>query len=545
MDLDRILKASQGRSASGGGMNIPEIQALLASNGIDTNGTRAALNARLGQLYTDLQKGPARKTQKADTLKADTQKAERAQRERQERLERQQAQKAEKAQRERQERLDRQQAQKAQKTQRAQKTQKAEPKQARGKGKLISENVGTDKKKIIHVYLEYPDGTRELHNPNGPAIKTKHRQEYYIHNLRHRVGGPAFVSDDGPITEAWYTEGRLDRADGPAVEYKGKRYYFRKGHLHREDGPAEESIDNPTGNYKWYKNGLESRVGGPSMVNKKTGIERMRYDGYDPLNMKDFADQIEYMNSLPPAHKAMIKLYTETYDQIINPKLSYGEEFTPLERTLVDTINYTIANAPPLKKDTVVYRGLTAQPKMDQTGFTSTSPNIDVARRFMLEECCLMKITLKAGSRVIPMVGADLTSVMGEEGEEEVLLGDGKWTPCGSVTVDETPAYCYTYNNQDFRASSDLDTDILSMIYVIENINPARWQAQAVTGIQDRLYVVFTTIKALYPNESPTWWNTEARKILSLMDEYDIAGPASSHSLKENEINMVISRIEG
>lgn len=59
----------------------------------------------------------------------------------------------------------------------------------------------------------------------------------YVYRLRgvlHRVGGPAFYSDD-ENTKCWYYRGRIHRADGPAMSCRGFRIWYNHGEPMRID----------------------------------------------------------------------------------------------------------------------------------------------------------------------------------------------------------------------------------------------------------------------------------------------------------------------
>lgn len=90
-------------------------------------------------------------------------------------------------------------------------------------------------------YIEYCDDWGMPHRTDGPAIidKREGKQEWFIHDERHRIGKPAVMYDDGG--EEWWVNGRLHRLDGPAVTHKGsypKYEWWVEGKLHRIEGPA-------------------------------------------------------------------------------------------------------------------------------------------------------------------------------------------------------------------------------------------------------------------------------------------------------------------
>ena len=70
-------------------------------------------------------------------------------------------------------------------------------------------------------YEEWFDDDGLRHRDNGAAIKwTDGNKEYYIHGIRHRIGGPAFIW--GKSYQYW-VDGELHRIDGPAVYRSEKR----------------------------------------------------------------------------------------------------------------------------------------------------------------------------------------------------------------------------------------------------------------------------------------------------------------------------------
>jgi len=54
---------------------------------------------------------------------------------------------------------------------------------------------------------------------------------------RHRIYGPAYISQKYDIEE-WWKDGKRHRDDGPAYRHKDNKVWFFEGVLHRLDGPA-------------------------------------------------------------------------------------------------------------------------------------------------------------------------------------------------------------------------------------------------------------------------------------------------------------------
>ena len=85
----------------------------------------------------------------------------------------------------------------------------------------------------------------------------KNNTEYRRNGLRHRLDGPASISDDG--LEIWYRNGVWHRVDDePTITHPdGRRYWYRNGVLHRDDGPA---VIRANGDKFWYRNGVMIRT---------------------------------------------------------------------------------------------------------------------------------------------------------------------------------------------------------------------------------------------------------------------------------------------
>ncbi len=82
---------------------------------------------------------------------------------------------------------------------------------------------------IEYTVKVYEDRTEWYHNnllhcEDGPAIEwkapsTHHhgRREYWQNGKRHRVDGPALITEDGD--EFWFLNGDAHRKNGPAIVY--------------------------------------------------------------------------------------------------------------------------------------------------------------------------------------------------------------------------------------------------------------------------------------------------------------------------------------
>ena len=105
--------------------------------------------------------------------------------------------------------------------------------------------------------------TGKRHRVDGPAfISDGGKREWRQNDILHRDDGPAIEWDNG--NQVWYQNGLRHRTDGPAMIIDGDRFWYQYDHLHRVDGPSIEYA-NPVGEY-WYLNGLLHRLDGPAAV---------------------------------------------------------------------------------------------------------------------------------------------------------------------------------------------------------------------------------------------------------------------------------------
>jgi len=100
---------------------------------------------------------------------------------------------------------------------------------------------------IEYTVKVYDDHTEWYHNnlldrAGAPAVEwkagpkfIKGAKEYWQNGKRHRVDGPAMITENGD--EFWFFEGMLHRKDGPAVRYAdGRLEYWNHGERILEDG---------------------------------------------------------------------------------------------------------------------------------------------------------------------------------------------------------------------------------------------------------------------------------------------------------------------
>jgi hypothetical protein len=150
---------------------------------------------------------------------------------------------------------------------------------------------------------------------------------------------------------------------------------------------------------------------------------------------KFLSEQTKYIATIPEDIKNSVAYYGYDGYRAVNRYLETGEIIRGADRdTVITTIKHLdviIENAPPLKGDIVVYRGInlpTIQSKRyaspsplinftgKHKGFVSTSLDEGVSSIFLENKCCMLKITVPKNKKALYLSGAT------ESAEEEVLF---------------------------------------------------------------------------------------------------------------------------
>jgi hypothetical protein len=99
------------------------------------------------------------------------------------------------------------------------------------------------------------------HNSFGPAIITLGSIQYFYKGKRHRLDGPATITDRG--RQEWWINGERHREDGPAWIDNDIVIWFKHDKQHRDDGPAVEDSE---GRKEWWNNDCLHRLDGPAVI---------------------------------------------------------------------------------------------------------------------------------------------------------------------------------------------------------------------------------------------------------------------------------------
>lgn len=194
--------------------------------------------------------------------------------------------------------------------------------------------------------------------------------------------------------------------------------------------------------------------------------------------MDTLIEQINYVNSLDQSTIEMLKWYTTKEYKELNKTLREGGFLTALHHSMVRKIDEAFLNAPSLKEPLQVYRGIDDEFVADILSYISTSYSITVAEDFTSEtECCLLKILILPGSKVLPLKSLSLAKY-----EDEILLPregsfiinyvdssvkpktyDLTYIPPGSITFKEDKPLSTSFEERTFT-NEELLQRLLNLI---------------------------------------------------------------------------------
>lgn len=139
-------------------------------------------------------------------------------------------------------------------------------------------------------------------------------------------------------------------------------------------------------------------------------------------------DQREYVRNLPDSIKESLNWYTDVNYITFNEIIRSGKVIPRNERVHYENITTAFDQSPPLKHSVIVYKGIVGEKVFSDKAFVSTTTSYDVTKYFSLEECCVLEITVSAGSLILP-----ISEISNAPDEHEVLLDRG-----GTMTVTGT-----------------------------------------------------------------------------------------------------------
>lgn len=167
---------------------------------------------------------------------------------------------------------------------------------------------------------------------------------------------------------------------------------------------------------------------------------------------------LSFVERLPPADRAVLDEWTRNHQVFLNDHASREEGKRRLKQIFL--------RAPRLTKPIVLYRGLMVNDAKEIHGSgvnpMATSTSLDFARSFAWSDCCVLKLTVPAGTPVIALQRVGVYA-----GESEVLLPPswalklGRQDRHGVIRAEYIPSELYAHGSQVVR---EMLTKVLSVL---------------------------------------------------------------------------------
>ncbi len=179
------------------------------------------------------------------------------------------------------------------------------------------------------------------------------------------------------------------------------------------------------------------------------------------------SEQTAYVDKLPHDIQYSLRFYSYKGYVPINGFLrGLRSEISPSVKKHVENIITAFRDVPPLREPIIVYRGKLSDKIYSDKAFLSTSLIMETTQDFS-RECCVFKITVSAGSKVLPIENFSIKA-----SEQEILLDRNGKLEKTNTEVREIDVPC------PWRKQK---TTIISVIYTpksdntssVENIDPS------------------------------------------------------------------------
>jgi hypothetical protein len=127
--------------------------------------------------------------------------------------------------------------------------------------------------------------------------------------------------------------------------------------------------------------------------------------------------QYQYVNGLNVETKRVIGDYTGNEYEDLNYRLRNGATLSEEQMYMVKILDKAFISVPPLENPIIVYRGIKSNLISEILSYISTSQDIDQTKEFTGSQCCLLRITISAGSKILP-----IEYISEAKYEKEILL---------------------------------------------------------------------------------------------------------------------------
>jgi len=220
---------------------------------------------------------------------------------------------------------------------------------------------------------------------------------------------------------------------------------------------------------------------------------------------------INYVESLDAETKEFLIYYTGSGYEDLNRKLRGEEALDDETIKMIKVIDNAFRFAPETADNITVYRGLRYNYNPKLSSYTSTSLDIKTAVSFSGHSCCLLKIMIPAGSKILP-----LYSISDVSQEIEILM-------------DRIGEYCIT---------SSFETDDYPLTYNVLYIPPRSIIIETIDNFQETQPLLDIEI-----NVSRILNNITEDEIELLGIEDSVYMFAEAAGIPQNAINLAIERL--
>lgn len=137
---------------------------------------------------------------------------------------------------------------------------------------------------------------------------------------------------------------------------------------------------------------------------------------------KDFEDKynnhINYVITLSEPIKKFINLYTGDHYREFNKKMREESQLNALYQNMLKNIDLAFKNSPIISQSLYVYKGIDKyMTEFSDKSYVSTSLTYLSAKSFSGTYCCILKILLPPGTKILPVM-----SISRAKEEDEILL---------------------------------------------------------------------------------------------------------------------------